>query len=151
MRLRQAKADLWIGCGLLVLCGFAGWRTTFIKPGFNPGVTGPDFLPWLVIGLIGLLSFALIVRALRAGGDATDETVMPGKRTLLAMGAFALLMVGYAAAFMPIGYLPSTLATFVIGLLLLGERNWLLVVLFPVGMTFAIYYSFTKLLSVWLP
>ncbi|WP_253383469.1 tripartite tricarboxylate transporter TctB family protein [Notoacmeibacter sp. MSK16QG-6] len=142
---------MWIGCGLLAFCGFASWRTTFIKQGFNPGAAGPSFVPWLTIALIGMLSLVLIVRALRMENEAAANIAIPGRRVLLAMAGFTFLMIGYAASFMPIGYLPSTLATFILGLLLLGERNWLIIVLFPVGMTLAIYYGFTKLLSVWLP
>lgn len=151
MIIREAKADLWVGGGLLALSGFAGWRTTYIKQGFSQSAAGPSFLPWLVIALIALLSVALIVRALRAEHDPKTDIAMPGKRVLLAMGGFTLLMIGYAVAFMPVGYLPSTLVAFILGLILLGERNWLLVVLFPVGMTLAIYFGFTELLSVWLP
>ncbi|SDI59272.1 tripartite tricarboxylate transporter TctB family protein [Alloyangia pacifica] len=151
MILREQKADLWIGTGLLLLCGFAGWRATYIKQGFNSSAAGPSFMPWLVIALIALLSVLLIVRALRAEHDPQTDIVMPGKRTLAAMAGFTLLMICYAVAFMPVGYLPSTLVAFIVGLILLGERNWLLVVLFPVGMTLAIYFGFTELLSVWLP
>ncbi len=151
MILREQKADLWIGTGLLLLCGFAGWRATYIKQGFNSSAAGPSFMPWLVIALIALLSVLLIVRALRAEHDPQTDITMPGKRTLAAMAGFTLLMICYAVAFMPVGYLPSTLIAFIVGLILLGERNWLLVVLFPVGMTLAIYFGFTELLSVWLP
>ncbi|MHA6344271.1 tripartite tricarboxylate transporter TctB family protein [Roseivivax sp. CAU 1761] len=149
MALREGQADLWIGGGLLALCGAAAWRTTYIKQGFSSSAAGPSFVPWLVIALIAVLSLALILRALR--GDGGAELAMPGRRTLAAMAGFTLLMIAYAVAFMPVGYLPSTLAAFVLGLIRLGERNWLVVILFPVGMTLAIYFGFTELLSVWLP
>ncbi|WP_353475989.1 tripartite tricarboxylate transporter TctB family protein (plasmid) [Salipiger sp. H15] len=151
MIIREAKADLWVGCGLLALCGFAGWRATYIKQGFSQTAAGPSFLPWLVVSLIAVLSVMMIIRALRAEHDPATDITMPGKRVLLAMAAFTLLMIGYAIAFMPVGYLASTLVAFILGLILLGERNWLLVVLFPVGMTLSIYFGFTKLLAVWLP
>lgn len=151
MSVREAKADLWIGCGLLALCGFAGWRATYIKQGFNSSAAGPSFLPWLIIALIALLSLLMIVKALNADHDSDTDIVMPARRVLLAMVGFTVLMIAYAMAFMPVGYLPSTLVVFVLGLILLGERNWLVVVLFPVGMTLGIYFGFTELLSVWLP
>lgn len=151
MLVRQEKADLWIGSGLLALCGFAGWRTTLIKKGFGSSVAGPAFVPWLVIGLIALLSALMILRALRAQHDPAEDIGLPDGRVLAAMGGFTLLMIAYAVAFMPVGYIPSTIVTFVLGLILLGERDWRLVLLFPVGMTLAIYFGFTELLSVWLP
>ncbi len=115
MILREQKADLWIGTGLLLLCGFAGWRATYIKQGFNSSAAGPSFMPWLVIALIALLSVLLIVRALRAEHDPQTDITMPGKRTLAAMAGFTLLMICYAVAFMPVGYLPSTLIAFIVG------------------------------------
>lgn len=149
--LNGSKADLWIGGGLLAFCGFAAWRTTYVKTGIASTSAGPAFVPWIMITLLALLSVVLIMRALRRAQGADSGIVMPEPRTLLAMGAFVLVLVCYAAAFMPLGYLPSTLAAFIVGLLLLGERNWLVVLLFPVGMTAAVYLGFTRLLSVWLP
>ena len=147
----ESKADIWIGAGLLAFCGFASWRTLYVKQGFSATAAGPSFVPWLMIGGIAALSLVLIARALMREADPDARVLMPGRRTLAAMGAFAVLMVGYAAAFMPLGYLPSTIVTFILGLLLLGERNWLIVILFPVAMTGAVYFGFTELLSVWLP
>ena len=146
----ERSSDLWIGAGLLGFCGFAAWRTTYVRQGFANTAAGPSFVPWLMIGLIAFLSIVMIVRALRRhdGGEAVP---MPERRTLLTMGAFAIGLFAYAAAFMPLGYLPATLAAFIIGLLLLGERNWLVVILFPIAMTAAVWLGFTRLLGVWLP
>lgn len=151
MLLREDKADIWVGGGLLALCGFAGWRATYIKQGFSSSAAGPSFVPWLVILAIAALSVLLILRGLRGNYPDSAGISMPARRTLLAMAGFTLLLIAYAIAFMPVGYLLSTVAVFVVGLLLLGERNWLLVVAFPLAMTFAIYWGFTGLLSVWLP
>ena len=146
----ERTSDLWIGAGVLGFCGFAAWRTTYIKAGFNSSAAGPSMVPWLMIGMIAGLSILMMLRALRrpAGGESVP---VPERGTLLAMGAFAILMFAYAATFMPLGYLPATLATFVIGLLLLGERNWLIVILFPIAMTAAVWLGFTRFLGVWLP
>lgn len=151
MQLREAKVDLWTGCGLLALCGLAAWRATYIKQGFSSSAAGPAFVPWVVIVLVAVLSVLLILRALRRDPGAQADIDMPGPRTLATMAGFTVLMIAYAVAFMPVGYLLSTLAAFVVGLILLGERNWLVVILFPIGMTLAIYFGFTELLSVWLP
>ena len=149
--LPEEKADLWIGGGLLAFCAAAGWRTLYVKSGFGGTAAGPAFVPWLMIALIALLAVGLILRALFREAGMSTGIAMPNRQTLAAMGAFALLMVGYAAAFVPVGYLPATGVAFVLGLLLLGERNWLIVILFPIAMTGAVYLGFTRLLSVWLP
>ncbi len=149
--LPEAKSDLWIGGGLLGLCGFFAWRTSFINAGVGSSNAGPSFMPWLMIALIAALSIGLILRALLRDPAANLQISIPGKRTLAAMATFTVVMVAYATAFMPIGYLPSTLVTFVIGLLLMGERNWVIVILFPIATTAVVYLGFTQLLSVWLP
>lgn len=75
MILREQKADLWIGSGLLLFCGFAGWRATYIKQGFNSSAAGPSFVPWLVIGLVSVLSVLLIVR--RCAPSMTPRPISP--------------------------------------------------------------------------
>lgn len=153
--LRESKADIWIGGGLLAFCGFAAWRTLRIREGFTTSVAGPSFVPWIMVGATALLACLLILRAVRrqraAGAEGVAVIAMPDRRTLLRLGAFALLLAGYSVAFFPIGYLPATLAAFVLGLLLIGERKPLLLIGFPVVMTGAVYFAFTELLSVWLP
>lgn len=151
--IREGKADIWIGGGLLAFCAFAAWRTLRIKQGFTTSVAGPSFVPWVMVGALALLAAFLILRALRRqrAADAAPLIEMPDRRTLLRLGAFALLLAAYSAAFFPIGYLPATLVTFVLGLLLIGERKPWLLIGFPVVMTGAVYFAFTELLSVWLP
>lgn len=58
---------------------------------------------------------------------------LPTRRTLVRMGLMALLLVAYAAAFEPLGYLVSTLVTFVLGLLLFNERRPLVLILVPLA------------------
>lgn len=146
----KRNPDIMIGFGLLLFCGFAAWRTLNIKIPPEATIAGTSFVPWLMIGGIVLLSLGLMVRAiLRAPSAATVE--MPGRATLVRMALFTLLMVAYAFAFMTVGYIPSTLVVFVLGLLLLGESRLPVLILFPPVMTGAIYLGFTRSLDVWLP
>lgn len=145
----QNCSDIWIGGGLLAFCAFAAWRTLKIRAQASSTIAGPAFLPWIMIFAIAILSVWLILRAMRSKTDQGIE--MPDRATLINMGLFALLLVGYAAAFMPLGYIPTTLVTIFLGLWLFGERNWLVLTLFPVAMTAAVYLGFTHLLNVWLP
>jgi len=148
--MRQTSSDIAIGVGLLLFCGFATWRTTLIKVPSEATVAGTAFLPWLMIGAISLLSIVLIVRALIRTGSA--ETVqVPNRATLGKILLFTLVMIAYGASFMTIGYIPSTIVVFIVGLLLFNERRISVLILFPLVMTGAIYLGFTRLLGVWLP
>lgn len=145
----QRKSDIWIGAGLLGFCAFAAWRSLRIKSQVGGTLAGPSFLPWVMIGAISALSIWLILRALRQEGDT--PIALPDRATLGRMAMFALVLVAYAAAFMPVGYLISTVVTFIAVLWLFGERNWLVLTLFPAAMTGAVFLGFTRALQVWLP
>lgn len=151
--IQQSKSDVWIGSGILVLCGLAAWRTLKIKQGFSNSVAGPSFVPWLVIVAVAILSVVMIVRALRArrGNGAKEVVHLPRGRTLATLAAFVALLVVYAVAFYRVGYIPATLATFVTGLWLIGERKIWALIGFPLVMIFAVHFAFTEFLSVWLP
>ncbi|MFV0383484.1 tripartite tricarboxylate transporter TctB family protein [Paracoccus sp. (in: a-proteobacteria)] len=146
--LRRGRGDVWIGGGLLVLCALVAWRTLHIRQGFSNSVAGPSFVPWLVIGATAILSGVLIRRGLRRGDGVV---ALPDRGTFYILAGFAVLLLAYAAAFYPVGYIPTTLAAFVLGLWLIGERKLPVLIGFPVVMTAAVYLVFTKLLSVWLP
>lgn len=147
--IRQSRSDIFIGSGLLAFCAFAAWRTLRIRAQTGGTAAGPSFLPWVMIVSICVLAVWLIIRALRER-DA-GVVAMPDRGTLMRMGCFAVLLVAYAAAFMPLGYMLSTIIASAIGLWLLEERRWQVLVVFPVAMTGVVYLGFTRFLQVWLP
>jgi len=148
--MRQTSSDIAIGVGLLLFCGFAAWRTTKIRVPPEATIAGTSFLPWLMIGGIALLSVILIARArLHVGSSETVQ--VPNRLTFGKIVLFTLVMVAYGAGFMTVGYIPSTLVVFVIGLLLFKERRIAVLIIFPLVMTGAIYLGFTRFLGVWLP
>lgn len=103
-----------------------------------------------MIGGIALLALALISRAVLRSG-AVETVQVPNRATLAKMGLFAFLMAAYAAAFMTLGYILSTVIVFIAGLLLFNERRIFVLIIFPLVMTGAIYLGFTRFLGVWLP
>ena len=148
--MRQTSSDIGIGIGLLLFCAFAAWRTVRISVPPEDTIAGTSFLPWLMIGGIALFSMVLIARALLHTGAVVTIPV-PNRVTFAKMGLFTLLMIAYAAAFMTVGYIPSTVIVFIAGLLLFKERRISILIVFPLVMTGAIYLGFTRFLGVWLP
>ena len=146
----KRNPDILIGVGLLLFCAFAAWRTLKVTVPPEDTVAGTAFVPWLMIGSIVVLSLVLIGRAMLRTG-AIEAVSMPDRPTLVRMGLFTLLMIAYAFSFMLVGYIPSTLAVFVLGLILFRESRLLVLIIFPLVMTGAIYLGFTKSLGVWLP
>ena len=146
----RRNPDVVIGVGLLLFSAFASWRTLKVTVPPEDTIAGTTFVPWLMIGGIVILSLALIARAVLRTASA-DAVQMPDRATLVRMGLFTLLMIAYAFIFMTAGYILSTLIVFVVGLILFRESRLLVLILFPIVMTGAIYLGFTKSLGVWLP
>ncbi|KAA5604193.1 tripartite tricarboxylate transporter TctB family protein [Roseospira marina] len=174
----ERRADTWIGFGLLATVAFMAWRTLRIPSVATGTSAGPDFIPWVMIGGIAVLSFVLIIRAQIAARKAAPDAATPqadssgsasgsaaadadvaaegldpalARRITLRIFAFIALLVGYAAVFMQVGYLASTCGVFIIGMYLLGERGWLSLIVLPIAITTGIYFGFTEVLAVWLP
>lgn len=162
----RRSADIWIGAGLLIFCGLVGWRTLRIPSVATGTSAGPDFVPWLMIAGIVLLSLVMMSRAVVAArsaaaapavmaGAAPDSQDTAGgtvdRRVALRIAIFIVLLVAYSALFMTLGYLATTVAVFIGGMALLGERHWLALFVVPAALTAAIYYGFTEFLGVWLP
>lgn len=146
----KRNPDILIGIGLLLFCAFTAWRTLKVTVPPEDTIAGTTFVPWLMIGGIVVLSLVLIGRAILRTA-AIEAVQMPDRSTLVRMGLFTLLMVAYAFMFMKVGYIASTLVVFVVGLILFRETRLLVLILFPLVMTGAIYLGFTKSLGVWLP
>ncbi|WP_236545093.1 tripartite tricarboxylate transporter TctB family protein [Tropicimonas marinistellae] len=145
----ERRSDTVIGMGLLAFCVFAAWRTLKVKVQAGSTIAGPSFLPWLMIVAISILSIVMILRAMRREHGATVS--VPDRAALVKIAIFVALLVAYAAAFMPLGYLVSTAAVVIAGLWLFGERRILMLTLFPVALIGTVYLGFTEVLKVWLP
>lgn len=151
-----AHSDFRIGCGLLGFCAFATWRTLRIPQVGTGTSAGPDFVPWLMIGMILVFALWMMGRAVLSGtpaapSQADRDAAKASRNALIRIGIFVVLLVAYAACFMTLGYVATTLVVFVSGMLLLGERRPLVLTTVPVVITLAIYFGFTEILQVWLP
>lgn len=149
--LSAQKSDIWIGISLLCFCAVAAWRTSLIRTVPGGATTGPAFVPWLMIGVIALLSVLLILRAILRPAEGAARIEMPSGTTLAKMAMFVVILVLYAVAFMSVGYLISTIIVFTLTLWLFGERRIAVLALLPAAMTGAVYVGFTQFLDVWLP
>lgn len=154
------RTDCGLALLLLAFCAFAAWRTTMVPSSGAGSQAGPAFLPWITVAGIALLSVALFIRGLRTQAAVSETSVANEERAPQRSGVryatvvlvlFVVLMIAYAIAFERVGYLPSTIATFVIGMLLLRERRVLQFLVVPAVVVACVYYGFTYLLDVYLP
>ncbi|MCP1315512.1 MULTISPECIES: tripartite tricarboxylate transporter TctB family protein [unclassified Halomonas] len=148
------RTDCGLALLLLAFCAFAAWRTTLVPSTGAGSQAGPSFLPWIAIVGIALLSLGLFLRGALAPAPASDVVPARGRKITyptVVLVLFIVLMIGYAVAFERVGYLPSTIATFVIGMLLLRERRVLQFLVVPALIVAGVYLGFTHLLDVYLP
>ncbi len=142
------NSDFWLSFVVLGLCAIASALTLDVPSSGTGGTVGPSFLPWLMIG--GMSAFALLL--LWRSQRQTPAAQAPlGHRLLAQLGGFLLLMLAYAWAYEPLGYLVSSIVFFVAALLLLSERRLLQLLLVPPGVVGAVYLVFTYLLQVYMP
>lgn len=142
------NSDFWLSFLVLGLCAAASSLTLDVPTAGTGGTVGPSFLPWLMIGGMSLFALLLLWRSQRQAPAAQAPF---GPRLLAQLGGFLLLMLVYAWAYEPIGYLVSSVVFFVAALLLLGERRLLQLLLVPPGVVGAVYLVFTYVLKVYMP
>lgn len=144
----RRNSDFWLSLGLLGFSALVAAWTLDVPSAGTGGTLGPSFLPWLMLAGIALGALGLLWRSQR---HAEMSAEAPAVRMLLKLGGFLLLMLVYAVAYEPSGYLVSSLVFFVVALLVLGERRWLQLLLVPPGVVGGVYVVFTQVMKVYLP
>ena len=162
------KADKVIGLVLVAFSGFMYYQADQLPPAMF-GARGADLFPKILFTLLAACGAGLTIQAVlrerkaQAAGVGTGEQPGPGRAwpafnealkyyqsvifAFLAFLAYVLLMYY-------LGYLISSLVFMPVLMWALGPRNKKAAVVTAattLGVTLAIYYSFVKLLNVFLP
>ena len=145
MQLKKSLYDILICIGVLAfLCGFIAQLG-----GISKDARG---YPLFLIVCSVLLTGGLLVKSVRGyRAEAALEVAPDFKRTLLLIVSYAVLIAAYIFLLDKLGYIVSTLLFVVVSLLFLKVRSVPLLVLLPLGLTFSMYFLFTKFLLVTLP
>lgn len=146
-----ASADFWLAIGFACFLAWVAHLTRDLPSGGIGTELGVGFVPWLCIVGLAILSAALLVRSVVRARQGEVFTVDLTPRLVAKLGVFAVLMLVYAFAYLPLGYLISTGVFFVVAMLALGERRPLHVVGYPAAITLGIWAIFVHLLKVVLP
>ena len=151
------RGFLAVGAGVLVLAGLMAIGATQI--GGTAGYAGaaPDFLPWVVSAVMGLLGVALIVGALRAEGEWVEAPEFPPRWRSMAWVSLGLLL--NAALIEYVGFIASCALLFALAArgfrigeeqtptLAMGVRDFLI----GAAISAPVFWLFTKLLAINLP
>jgi putative tricarboxylic transport membrane protein len=150
--MKKANHDTYVGIVFLFFCGFA-WRQISQLPlgvGYQKTI-GPEFFPGVMTSVIAILSIALIARSLWRGAAKSGDAVLAAGHTLLRIAFFIVLLFVYILIYEPLGFLLSSCLVLPVGMLLLGERRPLQVLVFPAVIIGLGWAGFTKLMMVQLP
>ena len=143
------RAPFILGAVIVAIGAVLLWQAWKVPGDLAP--QGPRFLPvaiavlWILLGIAYLAGavVALIGRRPQTAGERLDH--LP--RVL----ALIVVLIAYAYAIDPLGYLISTAVLFAACAALLGSRNHIRDVIIAVGLTVAIYFLFSRGLNIYLP
>ncbi len=151
--MKKANHDTYVALAFLLFCGFA-WRQIARLPlgvGYENTI-GPEFFPGVMTVTIAVLSLALLVRSLWRGLiEGGESPALAAGNILLRMGLFIALLVLYILIYEPLGFLAASCIVLPAGMLLLGERRLMHVIVLPFILIGLGYVGFTKVMMVPLP
>lgn len=158
---RDAVSGLVVaGAGTVLLVAARGIEDP-VRP--DPGV-GPATLPTALSVLLIIAGLVLAVigwrgrdRVVEAGNDGGVETVeqlvhqdeppVPRRRLAVVVALF----IGYALAFVPLGYMLATALYLGVMVTVIDRARWKRNLIFAVVFAVVVYFGFTELLGVQLP
>lgn len=150
--------DRWIALVLLGICLIYGYTAYFtmddgLAPFMQRNPIWPSTFP-KVLSVLGAVAAIVILLGLEGPQKPPKEGDIDYRRlgdykVGQAVGLLAL-MVAYALFLRPAGFLLSTTSFLILGSVLLGERNWLLMIGVSVVAAGSIWYLVQEVLGIFL-
>jgi putative tricarboxylic transport membrane protein len=146
----------WLATAAAFLALFAGTIYLSLKlPLLDALGPGPGFFP-LILALLGAaLAVALMVDLVRAPQGAPEaeqvEPLMPDRAATFRIGGIVVLLLAAFSALDPLGYRLTALLFITLLLLVLGIRNYLVIAVVALVLSFGVFHSFYYWLKVPLP
>lgn len=149
----------WFATAGAFLALFAGTIYLSLKlPLLDALGPGPGFFPLILALLGGALAVALMVNLARepqGSADAVEadasEPFMPDGAAMFRMIGIVVLLLAAFSALDPLGYRLTALIFITLVLLVLGIRNYVVIALVALALSFGVFHSFYYWLKVPLP
>jgi len=149
------------------LCGLAAAAAILAMPhlvappklllGRSLSAIPPSLFPYITLALIALLSVPLVVLSAHSAKTATqqtlsvDVTASENKAGLIKTCLFFVLLTGYGLLLKPAGFLISSFLAISATSLMLGNKNWLQILLLAILAPICLYLLATRIMLVALP
>ncbi|KAF0677182.1 tripartite tricarboxylate transporter TctB family protein [Profundibacterium mesophilum] len=151
--------DRWIALIFVAFCCAYGYLAFFtmdelLPPFMQRNPVWPSTFP-KVLSVLGIIAGLIVLTGLEAHDEAEpDPSAINWRRlhdynlgqALLLLG----LMVVYALALRPAGFLPSTVLFLALGAAILGERRWIVTILVAVLASGFVWWLVERVLGIFL-
>lgn len=142
-------ANIIVSITLLVFSGFYAVLIARLPSRDLPHTLGAAFVPWVLAGLLAILSLMLLVGTIASRYD--DTPVVLPKRDLIGITGLLLLIALYVKLMSYLGFIPVSIAFLAILTWAAGSRKPLGVAIFSITTTTIVYLLFQKFFAVQLP
>ena len=148
----RARRDICLSLGVVL---FSLILILWLIPGFVSDYTtgekelSPRFFPYMIAGILALLSLLLLYQNLRRAADPAEDSKGRGIDRSIIICMIVFLIYQQSIAF--IGLIPASFITLVVLMLLYGFRNWLTIGTFSIILIVALSIFFEKVALVPLP
>jgi hypothetical protein len=142
-------ANILVSIALLVFSGFYAILIARLPSRDLPHTLGAAFVPWVLAGLLAILSLILLISTITSRDDNT--TVVLPKRDLFGITGLLLLIALYVKLMSYLGFIPVSLVFLGILTWAAGSRKPLGIAVFSITTTTIIYLLFQKFFGVQLP
>lgn len=144
------KVDLIISIILIAFIGFYAFLTINLPARNLPNTLGIDFMPWILVICLSLLSILLLLKAIFGRTVEKGDSTISLKEGLGVLFLTAIIFV-YVKAICLFGFIIITPIFIAVLMLFTGSRKWKEVVIVSLVATFGIYLFFQKIFQVLLP
>lgn len=141
-------ANIIVSITLLVFSGFYATLIFRLPSRDLPHTLGAAFVPWVLAGLLAILSLMLLVNSIMSRDDT--PVVLP-KRDVFGIAGLLLLIALYVKLMSYLGFVPVSIVFLAVLTWAAGSRKPLEIAFFSVTTTTIVYFLFQKFFSIQLP
>ena len=150
--------DRWVALVMLLICLAYGYAAFFtmddsLAPFMRRNPIWPSTFP-KVLAVLGAVTFLIVLLGLEGPQAAPKEGDIDYRRLgdykVGQAVALLALMVAYALLLRPAGFLLATSGFLILGSVILGERNWLLMIGVAVVAAGSVWYLVQEVLGIFM-
>jgi putative tricarboxylic transport membrane protein len=130
---------------VVLLVGVVLFWQSYAIAGFS-ALSSPGAFPLAASAVMVLAALIVVIGNLRRRSTLSDDVILP-----VTTVAFVGLVVAYAVALVPLGFLPASFLFLLLGTKLLHRRSWLSAFVMALGALVVVYIAFRLVFQVVLP